>query len=426
MMKGPAFLQPRPPEAPGWARWQLSMFAAVVGVGLLLRTACAIYVPSPLESDYLGYWTIANNFYNGRGLTDANGEPTAFLSLGYPIFLTGIFFVLGPTIAAVKAANVVLGTASVALVYLITRRLFASAAIAIASSVMVAVYLEAIVYTSYVAKENLMIFLLLAQIFIATSPRPTLLHSVLLGGVTGALAMVGNAALALLPAVILLLFLVRKSQAATSGALTIAAVVAALVMAPLAWRNHQVFGGYNVNNNGGFNLYIGNNPNATPYFESITETPIGDHWHEMRSQLGERGADLKLRDLAIQHIISHPLTTLDLAARKAAAFWWPSLHSGKTQEGSAVRLVRVVSVCQFAALCALFLAASVNTRRRDAKAMLVLWAMVLGYTAVHMLFYVIYRYRLPIMPVVCIGAGFGLCSVASRAAHTRVLRSVGA
>ncbi len=403
---------------PRWNRTEVLILAALVGGGLLLRIACAAFLPSPLETDYLAYWTIANNLYAGHGLLGVDGQPTAFFSLGYPIFLAGVFVVLGPTVAAVKAANILLGAIAICLVYVAARRLFASAMIAAFSAAALAIHLELIVYASYVAKENLMIVLVLAQFGLAASKRRTLLNSALFGLATGTLAIVGNAALALMPALVLQFVFSGKSLVRTGADLIIAASAACLVMAPLIWRNHQEFGGYSLNNNGGFNLYIGNNPNATPFFESISETPIGDRWHEMLARLGERGADLKLGNLAIEHIHSHPAATLELAVRKAAAFWWPSFHGGRDPEGQAAHFIRLLSVLQFIALSALF--AATLTVRRFARPLLVLWVMVAGYTALHMIFYVIYRYRLPIVPVLCIGAGVSAQALLARARISHV------
>ena len=102
------------PAAP-WSRRELTILVAIVALGAALRIGVAILIPSVLESDYLEYWTLANNLHDGHGLIGREGYPTAFLNLGYPLFLAGIFAVLGASIAAVKAANIVLGVASLVL-----------------------------------------------------------------------------------------------------------------------------------------------------------------------------------------------------------------------------------------------------------------------------------------------------------------------
>ena len=390
--------------SPNWSRTEFLVLAGILAIGALLRIGCAVVLPSPLESDYLGYWTIANNLHDGQGLAGGDGAPTAFLSVGYPLFLAGVFAVLGPSIAAVKAANIGLGVASILFVYLAARRLFGSESIAALAALLLAVYVEAIVYTAYVAKENLMIGLLTAQLVLVAIPGSKPWRPLLFGAATGAMALVGNAGLALLPGLFVQLRLTNGSTKRTAQYLALAAVTCGLVIAPILWRNHEVFGAYTLNNNGGFNLYIGNNPNATPYFESITDTPMGEQWQDLREKLGERGTNLLLGDLAKQYILEHPAATLDLALRKAVVFWWPPVHSGKYEEDRVEQLVRVAWLVQFCLICGLFVAALARLPAFAAP-LGVLWLLVAGYTAVHMIFYVIYRYRLPIMPILCIGAG---------------------
>ncbi len=305
-----------------------------------------------------------------------------------------------------KTANVLLGVAAILLMYLATRRMFGSWSIAALAAGLLACYVEAIIYAAYAAKENLMVFLLAAQLALAateSSGGRRHLYSVLFGVATGCMAVVGNAGLALLPALFLQIFFAAGTTARAVRYLAVAAVAGGLVITPLLWRNHQVFNAYVLNNNGGFNLYIGNNPHATPYFESISMTPIGDRWQSLRAQLGEHGADVMLRDIALQYMLHNPEATLQLAFRKAVAFWWPPVHSGKSQEGMVEIFMRHVWLVQFCLICGLFLLSTVWLRS-FLRQLVIVWLLVVGYTAVHMIFYVIYRYRLPVMPFMCVGA----------------------
>jgi 4-amino-4-deoxy-L-arabinose transferase-like glycosyltransferase len=395
------------PAAP-WSRSELTILAAIVGLGAALRVGVAILIPSVLESDYLEYWTLANNLHDGRGLIGREGYPTAFLNLGYPLFLAGIFAALGASIAAVKAANVVLGVASLVLLYVATRRLFGHRSVAALATALFAIYPEAVIYTTYAAKENLMVFLATAQLALAARHGAGAGRSrdaVLFGLSVGAMALVGNAGLVLLPALLLLVFSIGGAVRMLRY-VAVAALAASLVVAPVLWRNHAVFGAYVLNNNGGFNLYIGNNPRAEPYFQSIAETPIGTGWPALIARLGEHGADAALRDLALQYMAENPGATLRLALRKAMAFWWPSLHAGEYTEGALETVGRIAWLIEFCAIGALFLLAGLRWREYG-RSLTVLWLLVAAYTAIHMIFYVSYRYRLPIMPVLCIGAGLG-------------------
>ncbi|WP_137180292.1 hypothetical protein [Roseomonas sp. AR75] len=402
--------------------------ATLLGVAALLRAFAVLLIPSPLESDYLGYWAIANNLADGRGLANLAGEPTAFLSLGYPILLGAVLSFTGPEIAAAKALNLLLGLGAILLLHLAARALFRSIAAALCATALFAVYLEPVVYTAYVAKENLMIPLILVLVALAShaggrGAAVPAWNPLLFGVAAGWLAMTGNAALALLPGLVLVILFATGSARATAGYLCVAALVAALTTAPLMWRNLNTFGGYALNNNGGFNLYIGNNPAATPYFQSIAETPMGAGWHALRMREGERGADRRLGAMALRHILDNPGATTALAVRKAIAFWEPPTHTGRNQTSRAEQLVRLAWLAQYVALCALAVA-SLAQWRRQGRALAALMVMLAGYTAVHMLFYVVYRYRLPIMPLVCLLGGVGLLAMQAQLRAGRGLAPV--
>ena len=395
-----------PPPAP-WTRKEILTLAWILAVAAILRIGCAIAVPSVIESDYYAYWTIAQNIAAGRGLTDDTGAQTAFFNLGYPMFLAGPLKLFGAKIAVVKTLNVLLGIGSTALVYISARQLFGSRPIAATAAILFAVYLEAVIYTTYVAKENLMMFLMLAQIALAATKTTGIwryVSPVLFGIATGTVAMVGNAAVILLPALAVQVYFMSGTFREAARYLAVAAITTIIVIAPLTIRNHQVFGAYVLNNGGGVNLYLGNNELSTPFYQHAQESPLADQWQHLHATLGEAGMDGYLGKLAVQYIAAHPAKTAALALRKGILFWNPPTHVGKYAEGLATRLVRAGWLVEYLAIGALFLAATPIGLREHRRAFTFLWLLIGFYTAEHMVFYVIYRYRLPIMPMLCMGA----------------------
>ncbi len=391
-----------------WTRKEILLLAGILAIAAVLRIACAIAIPSVIESDYQAYWTIAQNIAAGRGLTDGTGAQTAFFNLGYPMFLAGPLKFLGANIAVVKTLNVLLGIGSTALVYISARQLFGRRRIAAISAILFATYLEAIIYTTYVAKENLMMFLMLAQIALVTTKGTGIwryANPILFGIATGTVAMVGNAAVILLPALAVQVYFISGGLREAARYLAIAAAATIIVIAPLTIRNHQVFGAYVLNNGGGVNLYLGNNELSTPFYQHAQESPLADEWQQLHATLGEAGMDGYLGKLAVHYIETHPGRTLTLALEKGILFWNPPTHAGKYQEGLVTRLVRAGWLAEYLAIGVLFLAATPKGLREYRRAFVFLWLLVGFYTAEHMVFYVIYRYRLPIMPVLCMAAG---------------------
>lgn len=170
---------------------------------------------------------------------------------------------------------------------------------------------------------------------------------------------------------------------------------------PWVIRNMQVLGAPVLNTNGGFNLYLGNNPAATGMFVSIADTPYAQTWNKLREEQGELIASNILKEEAIKWIKEHPLTFLSLAFKKAAYFWLPPFHEGKGQPSKAETVARVIWAIQFIVLIGAAIGCLFIARLRNRETTL-LWLAIMGYTAVHMLFYVIFRYREPIMPLVCV------------------------
>jgi len=394
-----------------WSRAEVAVLSAILLLAFVLRLGAAIAVASPLESDYLGYWQLSQSMADGRGLILPDGKPTAWLSIGYPIFLSPFFMLFGPSVALVKTVNVALGVCSVLLGYLAARRMFQAPRIAALGALIFAVYLEACVYGTYVAKENLMVFLLMAQLALAAhagvSPA---WNPALFGAATGWLAVSGNSALSFMPGLLAVAYFALGRVPAMLRYCVIAGIAGALTIAPVILRNHLVFGGYGLNNNGGFNLYLGNNPSSTAYFVGIERTPVGPRWQAMLDELGEREASKHLGELAVQHILDNPGQTALLALRKGIIFWKPPVHSGKTQESRFEGLFRLIWLLQYVGIALLCFVAVLRLREHW-RPILAILLMTAGYTAVHMLFYVIYRYRLPILPMLCLLAGLGADTV---------------
>jgi hypothetical protein len=267
-----------------------------------------------------------------------------------------------------------------------------------------ATYLPSSVYAEYLAKENLMTPLMLGVAWCALRFVKTGSFGIALGcGILfGLLAITGNAALSLaLPAAVALA-LAPVDVGRKVSAAALASIVAIGIATPWMIRNHQELGASVLNTNGGFNLYLGNNPAATGYFVSISETPHGSTWDVLRKE-GEVQASETLRRDAIDWIKNNPSKFLVLAFKKAVLFWTPPVHEGKGQVSNVERVIRMLWLIQFTLITFGAIAAlsvpSLRTRYTT-----VLWVAIASYTAVHMLFYVIFRYREPIMPFVCVMA----------------------
>jgi 4-amino-4-deoxy-L-arabinose transferase-like glycosyltransferase len=385
----------------------------IICAGFALRAAAIVGFKHLPESDELVYTSMALNLISGNGIVDGMGNH-AMYNVGYPLFiLSPVFFFFGEELFVARLFNMLLGGVAILLSYIVAKEAGAGRLGRLMAAAIWAVYLPASVMGVYLLKENLMIPLMLGVMWCALKlvRLPSKRVAVGCGALFGLIALTGNAALSLIAVAALALVL---SPAVISQRVTLAMLilaVAAVVSAPWMIRNMHVIGAPVLNTNGGFNLYLGNNPVATGMFVPISETPRGSTWKDLR-KTGEVQASETLKHEAIAWAKANPSDFLTLSLKKAVYFWTPPFHEGKGETSTTEKVVRVLWGIQFvflvtAALSTLFI------RKLRTKQLALLWLAVSCYTAVHMLFYVIFRYREPIMPVLGVMAALAIESLLS-------------
>ncbi|WP_332862174.1 glycosyltransferase family 39 protein [Janthinobacterium svalbardensis] len=385
--------------------------AIIAGLGFALRVAAMAGFQHVPESDELAYRSMALNLLGGHGIVDSMGNH-AMYNVGYSLFiLAPVFFLFGEDLLAVRLVNMFLGAVAIILCYLVAKEAGAGRLGRLIAALAWALYLPNAIYGMYLAKENLMIPLMLGVMWCALrlARQPSNAVAIGCGALLGLLALTGNAALSLLAVVALALLLSPASMTERVSMAMLALLVALVMSGPWLLRNMQVIGAPVLNTNGGFNLYLGNNPAATGMFVSISETPRGPTWNALR-KTGEVQASETLKQEAISWVQAHPTAFLTLAVKKAAYFWAPPFHEGKGDPSSAEKLVRLLWALQFLVLLAAAIGTLLMPRLRNRQVAL-LWLALACYTGVHMLFYVIFRYREPIMPVLAVMAGLVLESL---------------
>lgn len=372
--------------------------AIIVGIGFALRAAAIVGFNHVPESDERAYMSMALNLVSGNGVVDGMGN-YAMYNMGYPVFiLAPVFFFLGEDLLVARLFNLLLGGVTIVLCYLVAKEAEAGRLGRLMAAAIWAIYLPASVYGVYLLKENLMTPLILGVMWCALrlARQPSNGVAVVCGALFGLLALTGNAALSLVLVVALALVLTPALMSKRVALAMLMLAVALVISGPWVMRNMSVIGAPVLNTNGGFNLYLGNNPAATGWFVSIGDTPRGSTWEALR-KTGEVQASETLKREAIAWAKAHPTEFVTLAFKKAAYFWMPPLHDGKGEQSSAEKLVRVLWAIQFLVITAAA-SATLLIRRLRNRQFAILWLAVASYTAVHMLFYVIFRYREPIMP----------------------------
>jgi 4-amino-4-deoxy-L-arabinose transferase-like glycosyltransferase len=393
---------------------EILWLALIICAGFTLRIAAILGFENKPESDELAYISMALNLINGNGIVDNMGNH-AMYNVGYPLFiLVPVFFFLGEDLLAVRLLHMFLGGGAIVLCYLVAKEAGAGSLGRLIAAAIWALYLPASVYGVYIFKENMMTPIMLAVVWCALrlAKEPSTTVAVACGTLFGLLALTGNAALSLVGIVGLALFLTPALLAQRAIIALIMLGFALVISGPWMLRNYQVLGAPVMNTNGGFNLYLGNNPAATGMFVSISETPRGPTWEALR-KTGEIEASETLKQEAISWVKAHPDEFAVLALKKFVYFWMPPFHEGKGEQSSLEKFVRTLWLVQFVLIGAAAAGVLFIRKLRNSQIGILLLA-VACYTAVHMLFYVIFRYREPIMPIIGIMAALVFESLVSR------------
>lgn len=285
---------------------------AVLAAAALLRAVWLVGVPVDPVSDSVRYDFFAKRLATGDGYTEASGQPTAYWPVGPSFLFSLVYRLTGPEADArflgVAVMNLIMGTASVGLTIHLGRKWF-SPRVGVVAGLLLALWPSQVQFTTVLASETPMIFFMLMALAAWFADRPgPLLRGILAGAFLAAASYMRPTAL-LLPVVIGFSELVRRPRRLkTLGG--VAAMIAATLALILPWslRNHRVFGQFVlISTNGGANFWMGNNPEATGFYQSPP-------WEGFASEVDR---DRALRGQALTYIRQDPLAFVKRTIVKA-------------------------------------------------------------------------------------------------------------
>jgi 4-amino-4-deoxy-L-arabinose transferase-like glycosyltransferase len=283
-------------------------------------------VHAPQTVDWLWYYQSGVSIASGHGYS-FNGIPTAFWPVGYPGFLAGIFYLLGPHVFAGQIANIVECLGTILLTYHFIKTVFHSETAARIAVLILSFQPNNIAYTSLLTADMFLTLLLVLGAFLFVSARGRWGFLILSGLVWG-LATLTKPQAIVVPAIFLLAFGAEKQSILKLGTVLYLMVLA--VVAPWIARNYRVFGVPVLSTNGGITLLFGNNPYATgrtPVFGSPNDplALLGDLDPRDPTQPfdpkqlfdgREVARDHRARYLALDYIRYHPASVVALWPRK--------------------------------------------------------------------------------------------------------------
>lgn len=325
----------RDPEPPDWTRrpeiW-VAAFTFLVRMWFLSGFVSSIFfVPIANGNDRALYDGLARKFAEGQIIPPGVFE---YMPL-YPGCLGVLYAVLGPNLYIAGFAGALLDTATTFLIVSLARRLGASVPIAAGAGALFALYPMAIIYSALTMPNTLNAFLLMTFVYLGVSqesdsPWWRWLGLGLLAGVTS----LGFAGMLLIVAAATIYWSVYRFRAKRWNPLPqllfLGGTFLPILPATLHnWNAEQRF--VLVTAHGGFNFYMGNNPDATGYPIQIADFrgDAGSLLVDARAQAEEvMGRKLKAAefsaywsDRAWKFIREQPLAELNLFRAKFLRFW---------------------------------------------------------------------------------------------------------
>lgn len=439
-------LRVRPPVSEAEARRRDRLVAAAIflialAIRLLHLREVALHDPYytlPTVDD-LQYDAWARRLAAGEGLIDG----VLYLGPGYPIFMAGIYALFGPSLAAVKAVQAVLGAGTCVLAWGLARTLFGARA-ALIAGLFAACHAMLVFYGGTIMTVNLKVPLVLglAWMLVRALRQPGFAGFAASGALLGMAVLVQQTALPFLPFMLLWILFGgrggttlgrRAAFAATFGAATLAFIL------PITLHNLQSGDDFVLlNSMGGPNFYMGNRRGADGTWQvpDLGFRIRADNPDEMQRQFkaaAERrsGRPLKPSEISaywtargLDEIRADPGRWLRLELRKLGLHWnayevWNIRSFELSQASSWVLRLPLLTLGVLAPLGLLGLLFSL-ARWRECMP---LYGIVLVYLAGSLVFFVLARYRLPGLVVLIPFAGHAVVRI-GEAARARNLRGL--
>jgi len=350
----------------------------------------------------------------GGEFLDTNGEYSMRSPL-FPLMLGGFFGIAGTGLTLAHLLNCVLGVLVVFLCYVLCMEVFQDQLAALCAALCASLYPGLVVYSGVLQTETLyMVFFLgLFLVLYRLWERPTVVDCAALGILAGLAALTRAVFLGFVPLIVAMLWLRWKREGVPFA--REAAVMVALflvTLAPWTLRNYSIHGTLvPVSSWGGHSLLIGNNPYATGTWSTKAgfEEWYSERLHERGISSAQKLSEVErgeiARSVAIGYMLSHPLDVAALALKKAHILLvYPITNSDSNVPLQAVAVVADVLLLSLAAV-GMF-------GGKSARTSLLPIVLALGYFAlIQVVLHAEARYRLPLVPFICIFAGAGCASL---------------
>lgn len=441
-------------------------------LAVLLRVGAALYLgdTTPPRKDESAYALLAARLATGYGYSFADGyypftqpgAPTAHWSFLYTGFVAAIYALAGEHPLTVRLVQAVLtGLLMPWLTWRLFRRAFVGSAgrwsrtlpargvtgdqAALIAAFLAAIYAYFVLYGAMVQTEGLFLLGVLWALErtltlhdALTAPRdagaegrPGAPHgrpgwmgaAVTLGVSIGVATLLRQSFLPMVAVLfgwllVMNVRLGRRQQVQTMGALAVAGLLLALLIAPFTVRNYLVYGEFLLlNSNAGYAMYSAQHPMHGINFAVYDAAPIPDDLEPAPAT--EAQWDRALMARGIQFVVEAPGRFLLLSASRALIYFefWPKPTSPLLfNVGRIASFALFLPFMLYGAWCVWRNAGEASSRRAG---LLLLFAAC--YSLLHIFTWAMSRYRLPVDAVMLLFAAVALTTVGNRLRHGRTL-----
>jgi 4-amino-4-deoxy-L-arabinose transferase-like glycosyltransferase len=355
-----------------------------------------IYILPPLEitSDASQYNEIAHSITDGKGYALKSGDPTAIRPPLYPLFLAGIYTVLGYSIRSVQVIQCCLLSVVCIIIYYLGCAIFDARTGHIAS--IAAAIHPMLMYPSYdLWSEALLIFLFALTILLILKSTESRYYAIFAGMLLALSVLTKPTVLFALPFFLFFIFL-KDATRKRFASMSIFLVAFLLIFVPWTTRNYLEFRSFIPISSGGGIAFF--DSHILPARGLGFSAPLPKALESIKS---EAARDHFLKQYTLEYIVNHPQKIVSQTVLKVAMFCYPlDGYWYPFSFGSRYNI--------FWGTTFLFsLSGILYGNRKDPNVQLLLWT-ILSFLIAVSVFQGIPRYRLAIEPVFILFAAAGL------------------
>jgi Tfp pilus assembly protein PilF len=396
-----------------------------LGVFVLALIVRLVYLLQVRHTPVLDFFYIDSEYYHNWAVSIARGDLLGgtkifFAAPFYAYFLALIYRVLGSQYLAALLIQIVIGSFSCVLLFRIAQKYFDQRTAVLAGAI-AAVYPVFIFYDAMLLKENLMVFFTL--LFIVLYARGSRRALFLAGVCVGINALMRPTIFLILPFLVAYDFFKYRS-AWLKRALLIGAGIIVTIF-PVALRNRVVGGEWVVTvASGGMNFWTGNNAQASGAYVGapfVTSEELQYESEDFRREASKRsGRELTIDETSsfwyregLRFITGNPAKFAWVLWRKFVAFW----HDTELPSDLNFYLARDFSgvlqfdLLTFGIIVPFAVLGIVQALRKKNSLNFLLLTLAGSNLLASLIFFNSSRYRLPVVPVFILYAGFAVSEI---------------